>query len=93
MDDLKALGIEELEKRAAEADRHIHALNHDETEEGIRARQELVRVQNLLNMARSELLKDKDLPSEVVVGMKPAYMRPRMVRGGAMTLEQTDGKD
>jgi hypothetical protein len=87
LDGLKRLGVKELERRAAEADKHIRALNHDTSDEGIRARSKLVEAQRLLNMARAELLKDEDLPSPVVVGMKPAYMRPRMVSPNKMTLE------
>lgn len=89
IDDLKTLGVAELERRAAETHKYIHALDHDASEEGIRARANLVETHNLLNLARSELLKDKDLPPPVVVGMKPAYMRPRLVKPGYLTLEQT----
>jgi hypothetical protein len=83
IDDLKTLGIEELERRAKEADEHIRALNFDESEEGIRAREELIEAQNLLNQARAELLKDEELPEEVVVGMEVAYVAPRFARPGA----------
>lgn len=89
IDDLKRLGVWELERRAAETGKHIHALNHDASEEGIRARANLVETQALLNMARAELLKDEEMPPGVVVGMKPAYMRPRIVKPGHLTLEQT----
>lgn len=89
LDDLKTLGVAELEARAAEAGRHIRSLDFDESGEGIRARATLVETQALLNMARAELLKDEEMPPEVVVGMKPAYMRPRIVRPGHLTLEQT----
>jgi hypothetical protein len=82
IDDLKTLGIEELERRAKEADEHIRALNFDESEEGIRAREELIEAQTLLNEARAELLKDEDLPEEVVVGMEVAYVAPRFARPG-----------
>lgn len=93
LDDLKAFGRVELEARAAEAGKHIRALDFDESEEGIRARAALVETQNLLNMARAELLKDEEMPPEVVVGMKPAYMRPRMLSPGRLTLEQAEVED
>lgn len=78
IEELKTLGIEELEKRAEEAHIHIRALDFDESDEGVRAREELIRAQNLLNEARAELLKDEDLPEPVVVGMKPAFLRPKI---------------
>jgi hypothetical protein len=88
LDDLKSLGIEELERRAEEADEHIRALNFDESLEGIRAREELIEAQSLLNQARAELLKDEDLPEEVIVGMEVAYVAPRFARPGSAELEQ-----
>jgi hypothetical protein len=88
IEDLKSLGIEELERRAEEADEHIRALNFDESLEGIRAREELIEAQSLLNQARAELLKDEDLPEEVIVGMEVAYVAPRFARPGSAELEQ-----
>lgn len=79
IDDLKALGIEELERRAEEAHTHIRALDFDTSQRGIEAREELIRAQNLLNQARAELLEEEDLPPPVVVGMKSAYMKPEFV--------------
>ena len=79
IDELKKLGVAELERRVAEADRHIHTFDYDESPEVIEAREELIGEQDLLNQARSALLKDEDLPPPVVVGMKSAYMKPKFV--------------
>lgn len=90
IEDLKALGVEELERRAKEAHTHIRALDYDESPEGIEARNELIRMQNLLNEARSALLEDEDLPEPVVVGMKSAFMKPRFeIRGGTIHLRES----
>jgi hypothetical protein len=83
IEELKTLGLEQLESGAKVADAKIRALNaQPETEENVQQRDDWIKLQAQYNQARAELLEEQgDLPPDVVVGLKPAYMRPRIAKG------------